>query len=510
MIEDKPANLNLSSTKHGISLDIIWVVVILSGFLFFISLIPIPPNDFWWHLKIGEYIYTTHTIPTTNMYAWSLPPNQPFFYASWLAELLFYMLYRLGGLALIITTGTLLIGISIFLLALEAKRRSNSWRISAMVIALFCLMITSNLPIRTQMWAWIPFITTYIVLKRYSEGNIRWWWLFLCPTCMVIWVNVHGSFLLGLILVFIFFLGEIINKVLKQSPSLNWHQIEWMGCTGLLSGLAILINPRFLGIINYTFKLLTDPSIQQLIEEWQSPTPKGLANIVFFISVLLFIIVLVYSKYRLTPTEIILYSGFLWLAWSGQRSIIWYGMISTPILARLIRDIPLRIHSFVAQKNWVNLVLVVLLFIPVVLAQIGFVEKLPLPETYWKQVIRNSPVGRLISINTPVAAAEYLKSHPGGQLFNEMGYGSYLIWAIPGQKVFIDPRIELFPYNQWMDYIHVNLGMNYNEILTKYGVDRIVLDKMLQPDLAANLASDRQWNLEFNDENSQIWSRTSK
>jgi hypothetical protein len=165
--------------------------------------------------------------------------------------------------------------------------------------------------------------------------------------------------------------------------------------------------------------------------------------------------------------------------------------------------------SFVLQKNWFNLALAILVFIPVLAAQPWFVERLPLPDTYWQQVLRASPAGPLLGIETPVSAADYLKSHPGGHLFNEMGYGSYLIWAVPKQTVFIDPRIELYPYDQWMDYIHVNNANNYNEILMKYGVNRILLDKKLQPDLTAALPEDHQWTIEYDDQYSQIWSKTS-
>jgi len=509
MIKNNLANLTNKPKIHGISTDIIWVLVILSGFLFFTSLIPLPPNDFWWHLKIGEYIYINHTIPTTNMFAWTIPAGQPFFYAAWFAELLFYVLYRMGGLALITTMRTVFIGITIWLVASESKRRSNSWRIAALITAFLCLMIINNLIVRTQMWAWLPFITTYIVLKRYTEGILNWRWLFLCPVTMIFWVNVHGSFILGLLLPGAFFLGEVISKLLNQPNSLNWHKIGWIGCTGVLSGIAVLLNPRFVGIIDYTLKLITDPPSQQLIEEWQSPTPQGFANIIFFISIIIFIIILAYSKYRLTPTEIILFIVFLWLAWSGQRYVIWYGMISAPILARLIKDLPLKMPSLIPQKNWLNLVLIILIIIPVIAVQPWFVERLPLPEAYWKLILRDLPSEPLISVETPVAAVKYLKSHPGGHLFNEMGYGSYLIWAIPEQKVFIDSRVELFPYDRWMDYIHVNNGTNYNGVLTKYGVDRILLDKKLQPELTASLANDPLWTLEYDDHYSQIWSKVS-
>jgi hypothetical protein len=508
MSQTTTQELPINSKHRGIGLDILWVLVILSGFLFFTSLIPLPPNDFWWHLQTGKLIFVNHSIPTTNIYAWTLPSGQPFFYGAWLAELLFYILFRMGNLELIIFIRTLLIAIAMCLVAIESRRRSGSWRITALVIALLSLMIANNLIVRTQMWVWLPFTITYIVLKRYSEGILSWPLLLLCPASMILWVNVHGSYILGLILPGVFFVGEAIRKLVKQSEALNWHHIGWIGCTGLLSGLALLINPRFTSIIVYTINLLTNPPSQQLITDWQSPTPQGIANIFFYLSILILIIVLAYSKYRLTITEIILVCGFLWLAWSGQRYVIWYGIITMPILARMLKDLPIKTPTFIPQKNWLNLALAVLIFVPTLAVQPWFVERIPLPVTYWAQVLRGSPAGPLLGIETPVAATNYLNSHPGGHLFNEMGYGSYLIWADPKQGDFIDPRVELFPYDQWMDYIKVNNGANsYNEILARYGADRILLDKKLQPDLASALINDQQWNLEYDDQYAQIWSK---
>ena len=119
MSQNIDPELPVKPKNGGIGLDILWLFVILSAFLFFTSLMPLPPNDFWWHLKIGQDIYTTATIPTTNIYAWTLPADQPFFYAAWLAELWFYLLYRLGSLEIIIFIRTVLIGICVGLVAIE-------------------------------------------------------------------------------------------------------------------------------------------------------------------------------------------------------------------------------------------------------------------------------------------------------------------------------------------------------------------------------------------------------
>jgi len=68
--------------------DQLWPLIVLAGFIFFVSLVPLPPNDFWWHLKIGEFIFNKGSIPTSNLFAWTLSLDAPFTYGAWLGELL--------------------------------------------------------------------------------------------------------------------------------------------------------------------------------------------------------------------------------------------------------------------------------------------------------------------------------------------------------------------------------------------------------------------------------------
>jgi hypothetical protein len=252
---------------------------------------------------------------------------------------------------------------------------------------------------------------------------------------------------------------------------------------------------------------MTDKPSQGLIEEWQSPTPSGIANTAFFILILIVLLVLVYSHYRPTPTEMLLIAGFLWLAWSGQRYVVWFGIVAMPILAKAIASLPVKKPSFQPQHNWLNGLIAVLLCIPLLAVQPWFVEQLPLPAVYRTMIWRDIPDGPLVDVETPVKAADYLRTHPGGNLFNEMGYGSYLIWALPGQQVFIDPRVELYPFEQWQDYIRISRGTRYNELLAKYGADRILLNAALQKELVTALQDDPLWRLEYEDERAQVWTR---
>jgi hypothetical protein len=148
----------------------------------------------------------------------------------------------------------------------------------------------------------------------------------------------------------------------------------------------------------------------------------------------------------------------------------------------------------------------VLIAAPLVLAQPWLVRTLP--EAYLSRMLA-PPAPPLLSTDTPVAAADYLARNPGGRLFNEMGYGSYLIWAVPGQKVFADPRVELFPAALWTDYLAASRGVEATTILNRYGVDRVLLSREGQAPLAASLAQEPGWSLEYVDAWSEVWRKDS-
>ena len=491
--------------RGRLSLDLLWPLVILAGFGVYVSLIPQSPNDYWWHLKIGEIIYTTGRVPTSNLFAWTLPADAPFFYGAWLGELLLYLLHRWGGASLTLCARTVLALGAFWLMAREARRRSGSWRIAAMALTLGALMSLNNLIVRPQIWSWLPFMVFLLLLSAFAAGRLSWRWLLLLPPVMAFWVNVHGAFILGFVLLGIFGVGEGLRRLLNHAGARSWKAWGGLALSGALSALAMLVNPRGFGIVRYVIGLMTDPPSQKLIVEWQSPTPGGIANTAFYLSLLILLLVFIYSRYRPTLTEALLLAGFLWLAWSGQRYVVWFALVAMPLLAQAIAGLNVRLRMAPAQRNWLNTVLAVLLFAPVLLVQPWFVEALPLPETYWAQVWRGSEAGPLMDTGTPVDAVAYLRAHPGGRLFNEMGYGSYLIWSLPEQGVFIDPRVELYPYEQWLDYIRIGQGTRSLTLLEQYGVDRVLLSVDLKKELVRVLENAPEWQQKYSDEYTQIW-----
>jgi hypothetical protein len=121
---------------------------------------------------------------------------------------------------------------------------------------------------------------------------------------------------------------------------------------------------------------------------------------------------------------------------------------------------------------------------------------------WFKPALFPPSLGALLSSDTPVASVEALKHEPARpqHLFHTEGYGSYLIWAAPEQPVFIDTRIELYPYQQWTDYIELGQGHNVAALLQKYHIDGLLLSKEKQAPLIKAVRSDPAWSLHYEDD----------
>jgi hypothetical protein len=289
---------------------------------------------------------------------------------------------------------------------------------------------------------------------------------------------------------------------------MGWERLGPLYLAAAATAAAALLNPIGPGIFGYVLKLFTNPPIQGLVNEWQPPTTRGIAGLVFFASILALLAAFALARRRPTFTDLLLVCAFLWLAWSGQRHVIWYGMVVMPILAQslararsLLTGMPR--PRMVLPSTLLSLALLGLL----VAVQPPFKAGLSLPRPYKSLFADLQGAPELFSADTPVAAAEYLRVHPGGRLFNEMGYGSYLDWALyPDMQVFVDPRIELYDPVLWQDYLAISDARDYNALLVgKYGVTRVLLDRLVQPRLAAALAADSGWEREYADARAEIF-----
>jgi len=481
-----------------------WLALLLVGG--FAALTPVDAYDFWWHLRAGQLV-ATQGIPTTQIFAWTLPAEQPYVYATWLGECLFYLLYDFGGLRLPVFARNLLATLAFGVVGLEARRRSGSWRLAALALLLAGLMSSNNLSARTQSWSWLPFTLFVLLLGAYTARQVGPRALVALPLLMLFWVNAHGAFVLGLALIVLFAVGETLRRLLKHSGALRWRELRPLYVALGATLAATLLNPVGVGIFAYVARLLTDAPSQQLVMEWQPPTSESFQGRVFFASLLLLTAVWALGRRRPTLSEVLLVCAFAWLALGGMRYLVWFGMAAMPLLAQslgLSQEQPTSARPN-SRGRLINLLPLLLMAALLGLLQPWTKPLGLLPPAYNALFVTVEGVPGLFANNTPAAATEFLRANPGGRLFNEMGYGSYLIWALPEQQVFIDPRVELYSFEHWQDYSAIGEARDYQRLLARYGADRILLSRALQAELAAALARDPAWVQEYQDAQAEIW-----
>lgn len=116
-----------------------------------------------------------------------------------------------------------------------------------------------------------------------------------------------------------------------------------------------------------------------------------------------------------------------------------------------------------------------------------------------------------VSNQFPVRAIEYLRRHPvHGPMFNTYGYGGYLIWALPEQKVFIDGRGDLYERGGTLsDYLQANnLQPLTFAVLRAYGIQSCLLDHDGSQALTTVLSNHPDWKKVYSDNVSALFVRT--
>src|SRR5215813_14636343 len=129
--------------------------------------------DMWWHLKTGEVIWTTHTIPTTDLFSYTTN-HHAWIPHEWLSQVLIYGAYRWGGysglmLFLCLCTSALLV--AGYILCSIYSGNSKTALLGALTIWLFG---TIGMAIRPQMIGYLLLIFELLLLHLGQNRDRRW------------------------------------------------------------------------------------------------------------------------------------------------------------------------------------------------------------------------------------------------------------------------------------------------------------------------------------------------
>lgn len=498
-------------TKSKIRLEHLWVITVLMGVFIFLNTLPINMYDFWWHIAIGREITTTGEIPLYDEYSYTMAGEPyPSYQVFWLPEMILFNIFNIGGAELVVFVNSLIILAAYGLLLWLCYHVSGSLRVAVAAIILAILFGIHNWTVRPQVFSYLIGVLYLIGIYGYRKKPYPAW-IAIFPLGMLVWANSHGSFPIGLVLLGIWLADEAWQFLLawfNREGDKSLKPLLPPVIAILLTSLAALVNPQGLGIVSYVTSLSANDIVQNMVTEWAPTTLRSQIGIIYIGGFLLCTTIFIFSPKRPTFFQFTSYLIFGLLLFRTLRGAVWFGLVMAPIMADHFASIGKLIQMKRKPKTdgkgrpAINLTLLVMLAIFGVLSLPwfrDFLSSLPYEKKF-----------SVIAFETPVKATEYLLDNQvEGRLFNDMGFGSYLIWkAQPEYSVFADPRIELYTSEIWEDYIVIiNALPGWEDYLERYEVDLLMLNPVHQPKLIEAAEESENWVLLYADEAAKIYSR---
>ncbi len=422
-------------------------------------------TDFWWHLKTGEYIAEHRKLPVPDPFSYTSGKGEPAYPGEervryfnltheWLAQVLLWLLYRLGGFPAVVLWKALLLGAVCSAAGCLAARRAKNFYLGI-------LAALAPVPVLTLFASDRPALITFalvavfvVILESYVSGG-RAVWLWMLIPLHIVWANSHGGFFLGWGVLAAYSVGAWRLPSERRKPL-------WLaaGLCVLLSGL----NPNGFRILEvlpaYRGSYLTSTLI-----EWKRPFlwgPPYTYNVLLYSTVVAMI--LAWRKLRLS--DLLLFAAFGAASLMAFRNVPFIAFLSPMLLASYA-------WPLLATK----------------LPRLSTgVVKLALSLGLAGLLVYQAPAGGLFQLRAaewkfPKGAAEFLRRNQiTDPIFNSYEYGGYLIWALwPQQRTFIDGRaLNEAVYRDYAKILHIKGSAGPKgkelraELLDRYGVQFVV------------------------------------
>ncbi len=438
---------------------------------------PLADSDIGWHIRTGERILATHSLPRTDPFS-STMQGQPWFAWEWLYDLALGILHQSCGLNGVVWLCALLVATIFALLLSQLLERGTGLLLAVVLMLLAEAASTIHLYARPHIVSWLFSLLWLVALDRWEaweHGQPPRWIRWFFPASMLLWVNLHGGWLFGMVLLGIYAFAALVESLRAQDAFAAIraaHRARAMALAWVASAVATLVNPYGWRLHAHIYRYLGDRYLMNRIDEFRSPDFHGWAERSFAVILVLVLIAFAgsYRKLRLSHLLAVLvaaYAGFyssrnlpvssmLLVLVAGP--ILWENFVSLadkPGAWQWVRNGTARISMFSERMSAQEMELRGHLW-PVVSATLAFALCLQGGWLGSRQLI----YARFDSKKMPVAAVIFLQKESQGSglnsdpVFSTDAWGGYLIYSMyPKRKVVVDDRHDLYGSGRIRQYL---------------------------------------------------------
>jgi hypothetical protein len=460
-------------------------------------------GDTGYHIRTGEFILDTGQIPRVDIYSF-IQPTLKWTAHEWLSEVVMALVYRASGLTGIVVFFAILLATTHWLLFALLRNKCDDILLCTVITVLATLTSSSHWLARPHLFSLPALLIWHHLLDRFQYNDQQT--LKYLPILMLLWVNLHGGFMLGIVLLIIYLVGNVVYS-LADSPSSALHyraKAKALSLTIFLTIGACMVNPVGVEIFWFPFRVTSDRFIMDWVIEFMSPNfHHDLPFKYMFVTV---IAALALTRTRLQLIEAALVILVSYMALYSVRHVSVFGIVVAPILLKMSSGItaslPRRLSDFYQLRRqslaeldaqlkgtaWPGIALLVVL---------GLASAGMLRASFNKEIF-------------PVAAVEFLKrAKLPGKMFNNDEFGDYLIFsAWPQYKVFMDGRSDMYGERHGSPYLKVaGVQPGWKDILHRYDISWVFFQT--QTALTAALLDQPDWQPIYSDKVATIFVRKS-
>lgn len=417
--------------------------------------------DAYWQIATGRWILAHGYVPTHDLYSFTLP-GAPWIVQEWGAELLMNVVYGLGGWQGLGLLCAALFGLTIGYLARFLLARMEPLHALLLTVLAACMMF-SYIIVRPYEIVW-PLTALWVgglIESRERRGAPPWWLL----GVMLIWANLHGSFILGLGVATVIAVEAIVDAKGNRMDAGR----KWGAFIAAAFGCAML-NPQGYRLLLFPFHLLGLHVLSELTE-WQQPSFQGLP--VFGLWLLSLLALAFSGRVRLPLLRSMTLLALIYMALQHVRNVSLLGFIAPLLIASPLADqwkkMPARRRNAEALDRGFRALarpgkIAALCATLVIAGALGFAVV---------AVRKSDPPGKF----TPRAALDVLLAdRPDARIFNDYNFGGYLIFR--GVPVFVDGRADMYGDRFLEPYfaaLRLSARGNIGALLKKYRINAILM-----------------------------------
>jgi hypothetical protein len=482
---------NRSSTP---ALDILFILFIVN-----LTMQPLIEPDFGWHLRAGlDFLDQGGRLPTHDPYSHTMP-DWAWVEHAWLTDAVVAIVYRAfgpaGSLAVMIWFAA--VAVAAFLIGAAHAQASWTSRLAAIVASLWVAL--PFLGARTQLMSLAGIALVLWLYHHIAQGRTALIWLY--PPVFFLWANLHGGFTAGLAVLGVILAVSIMARLASMrwptlmqfhEPLLPDKQLASLAASFLLSCGATVVNPYGWRLHREIYESLSDRFMLEQLREWQPLSFEGWAGTAFLLYLVVVTGAALFWYRRAEPIRwALLAVSLVWAFWH-RRNVTIFLVVAAPLVAEFIQAGSRSIAGLIppARRAAVILVLTLMTGLALVSLDGDHLERLVSagtePEKFFQQT------------EYPIEAVTWVKANRdqvGRRLYNDYGYGGFLLWWMPDEKIFIDGRMPAWRIGDraiFSDYMTISAGAAAaRDLLEKYRVDWGLIQR--DSPLAVILARDPAW-----------------